>query len=87
MIKGLGSFVRKAFWGSHIFATPYYYFFFLLQVKQLKHLSHCLEQEVKTLKQINRELEGKVQERVRGEVLEQLKKKHQVRQSICSVGC
>ena len=28
MIKGLGSFVRKAFWGSHIFATPYYYFFF-----------------------------------------------------------
>ena len=48
------------------------------QVKQLKHLSHCLEQEVRTLKHSNKDLETSMQERVRGEVVEQLKKKHQV---------
>ncbi len=46
------------------------------QVKQLKHASQCLEHEVRVLKRHGKELEGAVQERVSGELLENLKKKH-----------
>lgn len=47
-----------------------------MQVKQLKHASQCLEQEVRDLKRRGKELESAVQERVSGELLENLKKKH-----------
>ena len=45
-------------------------------MKQLKHASQCLEQEVRDLKHRGKELERAVQERVSGELLESLKKKH-----------
>ena len=47
-----------------------------VQVKQLKHASQCLEQEVRALKRRGRELEAAVQERVSGEVVERLKERH-----------
>lgn len=51
---------------------------YYVQVKQLKHFAHALEQEVRSLKHTNKILESSVQERVSHEVLEQLKKQHSV---------
>lgn len=51
---------------------------YYVQVKQLKHFAHALEQEVRSLKHTNKILESSVQERVSREVLEQLKKQHSV---------
>jgi len=47
-------------------------------VKQLKHSCHCLEQEVRSIKHLNKELESRMQERVSRDVVNHLKKKHEV---------
>ncbi len=57
-------------------------------MKQVKHIVHCLEQEIRSLKHKNKDLEsnGQSQDRVVEKVTKQLKTKHQVyKMRLCPV--